>query len=433
MQAEDTSLVGALRKRIGRIDRDRAVMFGRFLMHRFVDDRCFESAGALAYTTVFALVPFAAVVLSLLAVFPVFDQWTERVTQFIFANFVPASASVLAAKLDSFKDSVKALGATGVLALVASILLTMWSIEQTFNRIWRVPAAHPKLVRFLMYWALLTLGSLVTVAALTTAAAFFSIPELAGVEALSLGEYLLRYLPLLLELLAFTAAYWLIPHRGVRLRFAFAGGLLAMLLFEFLKWALAIYLRGANFHQLYGTLVLLPILLVWIYFSWLAVLFGASLAASLGSFRYQPRAFRLSPGAELYGVLRLLGRFEEARRDGIGLHLAELQQREPGLTDEMLQWMVSALAEMNILQRGESGAWLLSRDLHQVRLEELYEGMSLRLPTGELCLPQWHDAIGRAAQAALDGLRDPLRAPLARSVASYLEDPRPTTPTRELP
>ena len=81
-----------LRRRIARIDRERLVLFGRFLLRRFLDDRCFESAGALAYTTMFALVPFTAVVLSMLSAFPVFDDWTERVIHFVFVNFVPASA-----------------------------------------------------------------------------------------------------------------------------------------------------------------------------------------------------------------------------------------------------------------------------------------------------------------------------------------------------
>jgi membrane protein len=436
MHKATPSLLENLRRRAARVDRERLILFGRFLLRRFLDDRCFESAGALAYTTMFALVPFAAVVLALLSAFPAFDAWTTRVTEFIFANFVPASARGLEDKLAGFAQSAQQLTGPGVIALVVSVLLTMWSIEQAFNRIWRVPSARPKLVRFLIYWTLLTLGSLVTVAALTATSALFSVPELAGVEASSLGEYLLRYLPVLLELVAFTCAYWLIPHRTVQLRFAFAGGLLATVLFEWLKWGLAIYLRGASYDQLYGAMAALPILLIWIYSSWLAVLFGASLAASLASFRYQPRALRLSAGAELYGVMRLLGRFDEARRDGLGLHLAQLKQREPGLTDELLQTMVSSLCEMNIIQRAESGAWLLTRDLHAVTLLELYEGMALRVPTGELCLPQRHDAIGRAAHEALETLRAPLRNPLEQSIASYLEaaaTPSTRPPALDLP
>jgi membrane protein len=134
--------------------------------------------------------------------------------------------------------------------------------------------------------------------------------------------------------------------------------------------------------------------------------------------------------------MRLLGRFDEARRDGMGLHLAQLKQREPGLTDELLQTMVSSLCEMNIIQRAESGAWLLARDLHSVALRELYEGMALRVPTGDLCLPQRHDPIGRAAHDALETLRAPLHAPLEQSIASYLEaggSATPHSPKPDLP
>ena len=130
---------------------------------------------------------------------------------------------------------------------------------------------------------------------------------------------------------------------------------------------------------------------------------------------------RLAPGAEIYAVLRVLGRFEEARRDGLGLHLAQLKQREPSLTDELLQRILSALCELRIVQRGESGAWLLSRDLDRVSLGEIYEGMDLRIPTGDPCLPARHDVIGRVASGTLDELVAPLRGPLARSVGSYLQ------------
>jgi membrane protein len=163
------------------------------------------------------------------------------------------------------------------------------------------------------------------------------------------------------------------------------------------------------------------------------VLFGASLAASLGSFRYQPRALRLSPGAEIYAVLRLLGRFDESRREGLGLHLADIQQREPGLTDELLQTMVSSLCELNVIQRSESGAWLLARDLNTVTLREVYEYMKLRVPTGEVCLPQRNDAIGKVAQHTLDKLREPLADQLSLSIASLLEAPVPPTAPKEIP
>jgi len=106
---------------------------------------------------------------------------------------------------------------------------------------------------------------------------------------------------------------------------------------------------------------------------------------------------------------------------------------DPVSTDELLQTMITRLCELNIIQRGESGAWLLSRDLGAVTLGEIYEVMKLRVPTGELCLPQRHDPIGKVAQQALEQLRQPLAGPLSHSIASLLEAPVLPPATKDLP
>lgn len=414
------SIANNLRQRLATADRERTTAFARFLLHRFLDDRCFESAGALAYTSMFALVPFSTVVFSVLSAFPVFDVWTVKITDFLFSNFLPSSARVLEHYLRDFAESAKHMSGIGVAALLLSVLLTMWSIEQAFNRIWRVPSPRPRLTRFLLYWTLLTLGTLLMVSLLTATSALFAIPALAGAEAHDFGERLLRFLPPMLEFVSLTLAYWLIPHRTVPLRFAIAGGALASLLFEGVKWGFAIYLRHASFEQLYGALAVIPIFLIYLYTSWLVVLLGSSFAASLAAFRYQPREFRLPAGAEIYAYLRLLARLEETRKHGWGLHLQQIQDVEPSLTDDMLQRMLSALDALNIVQRSEKGGWLLSRDLNQVSLAELYENLGLRVPAADLRLPSRDDAIGRAAERAMEHLRQPLLAPLQASVGSFL-------------
>jgi membrane protein len=413
-----------LRRHVARIDRERVTAFARFLLHRFFDDRCFESAGALAYTTMFALVPLSAVVFAVLSAFPVFDEWSVRLTDFIFANFVPGSARSLEQYLRTSALGARELTGAGIIALLVSVFVTMWSIEQAFNRIWRVPSPRPQLIRFLLYWTLLTLGSLVMVALLTATSTFLSLHALTGVSSGGVGTFALGYLPTVLELVSFTLAYWLIPHRTVPLRFAFAGGVLATWLFEIVRWGFGLYLRNASFEQLYGALAVIPIFLLWIYMSWLMVLLGASFAASLAAFRFQPRELRLEPGSEVYAYLRLLGRLDESRRDGRGLHLLDIQQREPSLTDDALQRMLCALGDLNIVQRGEHGAWLLSRDLHDVTMAEIYEHAALRVPIADMSLPQRNDTLGRAASQAMDELRAGLHDPLHRSVASFLPLPK---------
>ena len=76
----------AVQRWYAELDRDRGRAFAKFLWHRFVEDRCFESAGALAYATLFALVPLAAVVFGVVSMFPLYEIWVDKVSAFVFAT-----------------------------------------------------------------------------------------------------------------------------------------------------------------------------------------------------------------------------------------------------------------------------------------------------------------------------------------------------------
>jgi membrane protein len=156
--------------------------------------------------------------------------------------------------------------------------------------------------------------------------------------------------------------------------------------------------------------------MLWIYLSWVAILLGASLASSLAAFRYQPASMRLPQGYEGYALLRLIGRFQQARREGKGLHTGEMLALEPMLTDSLLQEFLSRLDAIKLVRRDERGEWLLARDLDSLTLAELYEACQLRVPIDEAWLPCRDDELGAAAYAVLDDLRLPLRDALKRRV-----------------
>ena len=295
-------------------DRARAGTFARFLAKRFLDDRLFQSAAALAYTTLFALVPLVMVVFGVLSAFPVFDEWSRQLSDYIFSNFVPSAASSVQDKLIEFSNNAKKLTAAGVIALVISLLITLNSVETTFNRIWRVASSRPKFGRFLVYWTVLTLGAMVAAASLAISARFYALPIFATTQGKVLETLLLTLAPVLIEVVAIAAIYRVVPHRTIKLRYAVAGALLATLLLELIKWGLGLYLASFNsYATIYGTVAIAPILLLWIYLGWVAVLLGASFASSIAAFRYQPVSMRLPLGYEIYGLLRLLGRFDAAR------------------------------------------------------------------------------------------------------------------------
>jgi membrane protein len=399
--------------------RDRARMrsFVGFLWHRFLDDRLFQAAASLAYTTIFALVPLAMVVFGVLSAFPVFNEWSDRLSDYIFSNFVPAAARSVEAYLRQFSASAGQLTSAGTIALMVSLLITLNSVEQTFNRIWRVVSARPRLTRFLVYWTVLTLGALLAAASLAASAQFFALPLFKTSEGRLLAQLVLSLAPVLIEFVCIVLVYRVVPHHTVKLRQAVPGALLAVALLELVKWGLSLYLGSfQSYQRIYGTVAFVPIFLLWIYLSWIAILLGASLASSIAAFRYQPASMRLPAGYEIYGLLRLLGRFAQARKEGRGLHEDQILQLEPMLTDSLVQELLCELERIRLLSRVEQGEWLLARDLADVPLTELYENCQLRIPIDETYLPCRDDALGQAACRALDELRLPLRDVLKRRV-----------------
>lgn len=402
----------------------RRAVFMRFLGRRFWDDNLFQSAGSLAYTTVFALVPLATVVFGMLAAFPVYAELRGQLTNYIFANFVPSAASQVQHYISEYSLNASQLTTAGIIALVLSLLVTLTSVESIFNRIWRVPVARPQFSRFLVYWTVLTLGTLVAVASMSLSAKLFAMSMFSSEPGRVLETFMLRMAPPSIELIAFLLLYRVVPHRTVQWRHAFAGALLATVVLEFVKWGMGVYLGTfRSYEKLYGTVAFIPIFLLWIYLSWVAVLLGASFASGLSAFRYQPAALRLPEGCEMYGLLRMLGRFHNARGQGHGLHADELRELDPILTDTLVQEMLSKLCEAGIVKRAETGEWLLSRDLADVSLGELYIVAQLRVPIEETILPMRDDTLGCDVMSVIDELRLPLREAMKRKVATIYSEP----------
>jgi membrane protein len=412
-------------------DRDRVGSFLRFTWQRFLEDRCMQTAGALAYTSVFALVPLTAAVLGILAAFPGFAGWREQITSWVFENFVPAAGSTVQGYITQFADSASKATAVGVLVLLFSAVSLMMSIEDAFNRIWRVQVARGATSRFIIYWTALTLGPLLLVAALVISSYAFALPFIDVAEAqFSIKARVLAALPFLIVWAAMIASYVVIPNRSVRIAHAAIGALIAALLFEAAKRGFALYAtKYASYQQVYGALALVPIFIFWIYLSWIVVLLGASITASLSAFDYRPADQLLPRGQEFTGLLRVLSRFADAQREGRGLHSTSLLASEPYLTDDLLQRYLGDLHRVGLVQRGELGEWVVVRDLAAVDLLEIYEEGGYRLPLGEHAAA---DGLPPPARQVLDelggSLREELAVPLAALFPLQVTSPSASAP-----
>lgn len=409
-------------------DRDRVLAFLRFTWQRFLEDRCMQTAGALAYTSIFALVPLTAAILGILAAFPGFAGWRDQITTWVFENFVPAAGSTVQGYITQFAESASKATAIGVLVLLFSAVSLMMSIEDAFNRIWRVQVARGATARFIIYWTALTLGPLLLVAALAISSYAFALPFIDAAEAqFSIKARVLAALPFLIVWAAMIAAYVVIPNRSVRIAHAVIGALIAAVLFESAKRGFALYAtKYASYQQVYGALALVPIFIFWIYLSWIVVLLGASITASLSAFDYR-RADQLLPrGQEFAGLLRVLSRFAEAQRAGKGLHSTALLASEPYLTDDLLQRYLGDLHRIGLIQRGELGEWMVVRDLAATDLLEIYEEGGYRLPLDAHAAA---DGLQPPARQLLDALGGALRSELAVPLAALFPLQVPSPPT----
>jgi len=254
---------------------------------RFNADRCPRLAAALSFTTILSLVPLLTVGISVFSMFPGFRELTDTFQDFIYRNFVPAAGDAVAGHLRGFVANAGKLTTLGLAFLVFASLLALSTIEDAFNDIWRVSRGRSLIQRVLVYWAVVSLGPLLIVLSLSISSYLLSLKVIADTQVLEgLLRWFLVVMPLLLAVLAFLLLYVAVPNHDVPLKPALAGACVAALLFEMAKRLFAWYLLAfGNYEAIYGALASIPIFLLWIYLSWVIILFGVELVAAITEYR----------------------------------------------------------------------------------------------------------------------------------------------------
>lgn len=406
------------------IEPGRLKAFGRHLWQQFREDRSFESAGALSYTSLLALVPLMAVMFGVISAFPVFDRWAGELEDYIFANFVPASGDVVHEYINEFVGRTAGLTGAGTVFLIATAILLMSTIEQSLNRIWRVRTVRRPANRLVIYWAVLTLGPLLVGASLVLTSYLAALPLLAP-ELMRglLEELILKAAPFLVALIAFTLVFIVVPNRRVRWHHALIGAALSALMFELAKAGFLWYVTNfPTYERLYGALATIPLFFVWVYVSWVVVLLGASVSAALTTFNYHRADWCWNSRHELLLALRLLGHFWQVQRRGESLSVGELLSREAAATEPQLRRILGWFHDARFIHPDHDGDWLLSADLDELSLGELYRSGSFILPVGEVDELPYESYWDRAL---IDGLKavdqhaDPLMKRPVKSLLTF--------------
>lgn len=264
--------------------------FGQFcmaLVRRFSEDRSSQAAGALTYTTLLALVPLLTVALTLSTAFPFYDRMVASLQHFVIAHVLPNTPGVdsFVDQLNHFTERAGHLRAIGLAALFVTAVLTMHTIDDSLNHIFRVHRQRPLVQRIPVYVGVLILGPLLIGAGLSMTT-FLVASSLGALNLDSAAEAVLRFIPFVLTCAALTLLYVIVPNRAVAIRHALIGGFLAGVAFELAKRGFALYVsRFPTYTLVYGTFATMLLFLLWMYVSWLVVLAGATLTAMLPTLR----------------------------------------------------------------------------------------------------------------------------------------------------
>ena len=251
------------------------------VVRRFRSDRLLRHAAALSFSSLLALAPMAAIGFAVLSTFASFEQLGVELETFIYQYLVPAAGEDLRQYIDQFAGQFGKLTLFGSTVFLLTAPLLLFSIEESFNDIWRVHKGRSLVSRLTVYWALITLGPLLMGASLTLSTYFLSLKLLNDgalfSQVRSIGVWAL---PFMLQLVAFLLLYLVMPNVTVKLRHAFIGALVASSLFELTKKGFALYVVNFKSYEIvYGALATLPIFLLWIYLSWVIALIGAEVVA----------------------------------------------------------------------------------------------------------------------------------------------------------
>ncbi len=383
--------------------------FLRLFWRQFNENAVRDSAAALTYTTLFAIVPMMTVAFAILSAMPALQGRSEELQRWAFEYFAPSVGGHVLEQLGEFARQAGNLTGIGILFLFVTSVLMLRRIELTLNRIWKVRQARQGAIGFLMYWAVLTFGPLCLGVGLGLSSYLTSVKMLSGAADMLGGTALwLSLLPFFASVLMMSVIYVIVPNCHVPWRQGVAGGAVAAIFFELAKAGFALFIRSSpSYNVVYGAFAAVPLFLLWLYISWVIFLSGAVLTHSMVVFEEQRKQ-----APRLQALLRLLNTLW--RNQQTGLTLKPSQVRAALLASGATRWddFRNLLMDLGLMRRTEDNGFVLVRDLSHLTLAQLLEMLPWPvMPTlrvGEQRMLDWEDDLASRCELARQGLMTPL-------------------------
>ena len=234
-------------------------------------------AYAMAYMTIFSLVPSLAAILAVTSFFtPLLGEDSAPFTyaqDLVLTHLTAGSGEQVIEYIEKFIANLdlKKIGLTGFAGMLITLILLLRKVEVALNRIFEIKKARNIITRSIYFWTFLTLGTFCSTLTFGIISGF----DIKGLHVESISTWT-NLIPSILIFLFFTLLYKIVPNTFISLKHAAIGSLCSSILLNLAGSLFTIYTKQfTNYAVVYGTLAAIPSFLIWIYILWMITLLGA--------------------------------------------------------------------------------------------------------------------------------------------------------------
>lgn len=259
-----------------------------------IQNRSLIRASALAYLTGLAIIPLLALLFAILKSLGIQRLLAEPLLQ----HLAPGSKDFAFQILTYIESTqVASLGVFGIVALLADLIILMTNVERAFNDTWQVGRTRSWPRKLSDYLSIFLIFPLLMAVAISITTNFLNHPYILPLLGKILPTGLLATSSGLVSLfifwLAFSFIYLVMPNTRVSLMSALIGGLVGACLWESAQILMAwLHAKASYYNAIYGVVYHLLFFTLWMYWSWLIVLFGTEVAHAHQNLKQLTRQFR---------------------------------------------------------------------------------------------------------------------------------------------
>ena len=346
----------------------------------FFEDRANVKAAALTYFTMLSIVPVFAIIFAVARNF----GFEGRLDEVINNNM--AGQEEILNWLTNLVDNLLLNVKGGVIASIGGVVL-FWSvvqvlnnIEASFNDIWQIRKARSPFRKFSDYLAMIIIspfalglsGSMmVKIKTMADEFEFFK----------PLIVLLIKSVPFFSMWILFTLVYIVMPNTKVKFKNALIAGVIAgtaAVLFQALYQNMQIGVW--RFNTLYGSIAMIPLLLLWLQFTWLIVLMGAELSyayQNIENYEFDDAALKLSHDNKRILTLLICHQIIKNFEEGGEPRNTDYLSHQLGIPLRLLNELVYELVEAGILvelatDNPKDRSYVPAVDIHKITVEYIY-------------------------------------------------------------